>query len=159
MNTPTRITARQAAYRDLCAIISQLSGRSRRAQRALLEAELVRALERAYDFQLRCAELGALAAAQKDRLLGAEIEVAVAHGAARQRVQAMRQEVFAVVERCRAFENACHELLAMTREAVPVEPPPLVEAAPVVAPDDDVDGQAVTERCPRPSIEPEAGQP
>jgi len=158
MKSPIRMTPRQAAYRDLCSIISQLSGRSRRAQRTLLEAELVRALERAYDFQLRCAELGAALAAQKDRLLGAEIEVALAQGAARQRVQVLRQEVFAVVQHCRAFDGACHELLARTREAVVVEPPPLVAAPSVVAPEDGVDEQAVTERCPRPCVEPEAGQ-
>jgi hypothetical protein len=159
MNTPTRITARQAAYRDLCAIISQLSGRSRRAQRALLEAELVRALERAYDFQLRCARLGVLVASQNDRILGADIEVAVAKGAARQRVHGVRQEVYAVIERCRAFEEACREFVALTQEVIVVEPPPLVVTPAARAPEDDADGEAVTERSPMPSVETKAVEP
>jgi hypothetical protein len=159
MNTPTRITPRQAAYRELCAIISQLSGRSRRAQRALLEAELVRALERAYDFQLRCAQLGVLVASQKDRLLAADIEVAIVKGAARQRVHGVRQEVYAVIERCRAFEEACRDFVATTQEVVVVEAPPLVVPPPVEAPRDDVDEEAVTERVPGSDVEPDGGKP
>jgi hypothetical protein len=158
MSTPTRITPRQAAYRDLCRIIAQLSGRSRRAQRALLEAELVRALERAYDFQLRCAQLGVLVASQKDRILAADIEVAIAMGAARQRVHGVRQEVFAVIERCRAFAEACREFVAVTQEAVVVEPPPLV-VTPPGAPADDVDEEAVTERSPQPSVGANVDEP
>jgi hypothetical protein len=152
MNTSTRMTPRQAAYRDLFAIIAQLSGRSRRAQRTLLEAELVRALERAYEFQLRCAQLGVLVASQKDKLLSADIEVTVAQGTARQRVHGVRQEVFAVIERCRAFEEVCREFVALTQEAVVVEPPPLVVTPRAGAPQDDADGEAVTERCPKPSV-------
>ncbi|MGH7296252.1 MAG: hypothetical protein ACRELB_15030, partial [Polyangiaceae bacterium] len=104
MNHPTRMTPRQAAYRDLCAIIAQLSGRSRRAQRSLLETELARALERAYDFQSRCAQLSARVACQQDRVLGAEIEVALERRAARERVQNVRQEVVTVLEACQTFE-------------------------------------------------------
>jgi len=147
MNSPIRMTPRQAAYRDLCAVIAQMSGRSRRAQRSLLEAELVRALERAYDFQQRCALLSATVASQTDKVLGAEIEIAVAEGAARQRVQAVRQEVLAVVERCQAFEGFCEEFLLATREGH-VEPPPLV-VTPSASPEaSDVDEEAVTERVP-----------
>jgi hypothetical protein len=111
----------------------------------------VRALERAYDFQLRCAQLGVLVASQKDRILAADIEVAIAMGAARQRINAVRQEVFAVIERCRAFAEACREFVAITQEPVVVEPPPLVVTAPGAAADD-VDGEAVTERSPQPSF-------
>jgi hypothetical protein len=146
------MTPRQAAYRDLCAIISQLSGRSRRARRALLEAELARALERAYEFQLRCAELGVLVASQKDRLLAADIEIALVNGAARQRIYGARQEVFAVIERCRAFEEACRDFVALTQDMVAVEPPPEVVPPNVDAALYDVDEQAITERCPKPSV-------
>ena len=148
MNHPTRMTPRQAAYRDLCAIIAQLSGRSRRAQRALLEAELVRALERSYDFQLRCSLLGATVASQRDKVLGAQIEIAVAQGAGRRHVYGVRQEVFAVVERCRGFQAACMEFLAATKEAALVEPPPVVVTAGPSPAAEEVDDEAVTQRVP-----------
>jgi hypothetical protein len=154
MKNPAQLTPRQAAHRDLCSLIAQLSGRSRRAQRALLEAELVRALERAYDFQLRCAELGAIVAVQKDKLLQAGVEVALAQGAARKRIHELRQEIFALVERCRAFERACEDVLATTADAVAVAPPSLVPpAAPTPAADTDDDPP--TERSPRPTSRPE----
>jgi hypothetical protein len=159
MNASSRLTPRQAAYRDLCSIIAQLSGRSRRAQRALLEAELARALERAHDFERRCAELGVIVASQRDKVLGAGIRIAVAEGAARQRVQRVRQDVFAVVERCRQFDKSCHDFLEVTREVVTVEPPPVVTAPPAPAPETDVDDEAITERVPGASGWPEGAQP
>lgn len=157
MNTPPRVTPRQAAYRDLFAIIAQLSGRSRRAQRSLLEAELVRALERAYDFQLRCAQLAALVACQKDKLVAADIEVAVAKAAVRQRVHGLRQEVFSVIERCRAFEAVCQELVAVTQDVVTVDPPPFVVPPP--ANDTQEEDEAITERNPGSSMDPDAETP
>jgi hypothetical protein len=158
MNTPSRMTPRQAAYRDLCAIIAQLSGRSRRAQRSLLETELVRALERAHDFQQRCAQLGATLASQTDKVLGAEIRIAVAEGAARRSVVHVRQEVFAVVERCRAFERDCQDFLAMTVATIAVEPPPLVRPPDTPA-QEEVDDEAVTERVPGSNGWPEGAKP
>ena len=158
MNSPIATTPRQAAYRELCAILAQLSGRSRRARRALLEAELARALERAHDFQVRCALLGATVASQRDRLLAADIEVAIAKGEARQRMHAVRREVFAVVERSRSFERVCTDLLAATEGAVAVDPPPVVPP-PAPAWPDEIDEEAVTERCPKPSATPDAGHP
>ena len=152
MNAPDRITPRQAAYRDLCAIIAQMSGRSRRAQRSLLENELARALERAYDFQERCAELSVRVASQQDRVLGAELEIAVARGQARARTEHVRHEVLAVAEACVRFEALCELFLGATQEVATVEPPPLVpSASPTGAAAegaDDVDEEAVTERVP-----------
>ena len=159
MNSPTGTTPRQAAYRELCAILAQLSGRSRRARRTLLEAELARALERAHDFQVRCAQLNVVVAAQKDKLLAADIEVALARGEARRDLQAVRREVFAVVERCRSFERICSDLLATICAATAVEPPPLVEPPRPGAPVDEVDEEAITERCPKSGATPDRGQP
>jgi hypothetical protein len=147
MDHPSRITPRQAAYRDLFAIIAQLGGRSRRAQRALLEAELARALEQAHDFQRRCVELSVAVAALKDRVLGSEVEVAVAEGAARERVHGVRQEVFAVVEHCREFERRCSEFLAMTEDAAVVEDSRATPSHAAPSPDP-VDDEAATERVP-----------
>jgi hypothetical protein len=174
MPAPIRKTPRQAAYQDLCAIIAQLAGRSRRAQRALLEAELVRALERAHDFQGRCAALASLVRGQQDRLAYAAAQVTAVKAEARQRIQSLRQEVFAVIERCKSFENACRELLAVTEAAVAVAPPALVvrpaatPASPATSesppeprehhePPEDVDEEAITERCPAPSGASEEG--
>src|ERR1700722_17039446 len=130
--SPIRTTPRQATYRDLCEILSQRSGRSRRAQRALLEAELARAIERAHELQARCSQLSALTAAQKEKLIAADIELALAQGDARQRVHGIRREVRAAVERVRMFEAACCEGLARTEHAAAVAPPPFVSAPPVV---------------------------
>jgi hypothetical protein len=159
MTAPPPVTPRRAAYQELCAIIAQLAGRSRRAQRALLEAELVRALERAYDFQLRTADLTATVRAQEDRLTHAAAQVASAKTEARQRIGALRQDVFVVIERCRTFERACRELLATTEPAPVVEPPSLVVRPGRVGEDPDPDEEAVTERCPAPSGCEEGGTP
>jgi hypothetical protein len=155
MKNHAQFTPRQAAHRDLCSLIAQLSGRSRRAQRALLEAELVRALERAYEFQLRCAELGTIVAAQKDKLLQAGVDVALAQGAARKRIHELRQEIFALVERCRAFERACEDVLATTADAVAVAPPPLVPSPVAPTSAARADNDPPTERSPRPTVRPE----
>jgi hypothetical protein len=162
------MTPRQAAYRDLCTIIAQLSGRSRRAQRSLLETALARALERAYDFQSRCAQLSATVASQQDRVLGAEIEIALERRAARERVQNVRQEVVTVLEACQTFEALGELFLSATRERVAVEPPPMVVVAPApahaatdapAATGNDVDDEAVTERVPGSKGWPSAAKP
>jgi hypothetical protein len=163
MDTPDRITPRQAAYRDLCAIIARMSGRSRRAQRSLLETELAHALERAYDFQERCAELSARVVSQQDRVLGAELEIAIARGEARERVEHVRHEVLAVAEACVRFEALCELFLGATKELAAVEPPPLVGATPprggTVVDADDVDEEAVTERVPGSQSWPSRAKP
>jgi hypothetical protein len=160
MTSSVRETPRQAAYHDLCAVIAQLAGRSRRAQRALLETELARALERAHDFQARSAELAATVRRHEDELAHAAAQVAAAKTEARQRIHALRQEVFAVVERCKAFESSCRELLGATQVDVAVQPPALVVRPPVAS--DvlaDPDEEAITERCPAPSGSCDAEQP
>jgi hypothetical protein len=160
MTPSVRNTPRQAAYRDLCAIITQLAGRSRRAQRAMLETELVRALERAYEFQARSAELVATVRRQEDELAHAAAQVAGARVEVRRRILVLRQEVFAVIERCKAFERSCRELLEATECAVAVEPPALVARPPEATNAAfDPDQEADTERGPAPSGSQDRGEP
>ena len=90
METPVCTTPREAAYRDASLILAQLRGRSRRAQRLMLERELVRALERAYVFELR------------DRRLAPKSPVAI---------EQLRQEVVGLVARCRHLAELCERLI------------------------------------------------
>ena len=160
MHAAIRKTPRQAAYQDLCAIIAQLAGRSRRAQRAMLETELVRALERAHDFQTRIAGLAALVLDQKDQIGRAASQVTCAKAEARQRVQGLRQEVLAVVDRCVSLEKTCKELLGLTEAVLTVAPPALVLRPPQApAGTEGADDEAITERCPAPSGAVEEGAP
>ncbi len=152
-------TPRQAAYEQLCSLIAQLAGRSRRAQRAMLETELLRALERAYELEARLGELAVTARRQESELTYAAAQVASAKAEARQRIMTIRREVFAVLERAKAFERSCRELLGATDSAVCVPPPALVIRPPSEDASSDPDDEAITERCPAPSGCQEGSRP
>src|SRR5260221_159137 len=112
MDTVVCTTAREAAYRDASLILAQLGGRSRRAQRVLLERELVRALERAYAFELRERRV----APHRDRNVAAyaPTERARLEPTSCASVEQLRQELVVFVERCRHLTAMCERLVSVS---------------------------------------------
>ena len=141
------ITPRQAAYRDMGALLGQLRGRSRRAQRVLLEVELVRALERAYAFELRTRQLAARLAEHK----GSPADASHADPDVRQSVETLRREIAVIVERCRRLERVCGLGVEVRAECAPA-------SAPRRTGDADPDEAASTQRCPQTPWSRQAGR-
>ncbi len=116
------MTPRQAAHRDLSCILAELAGRSRRAQRALLQDHLVRALERAHAAEEERLRFDDASAEQEQRVATAVRELAQIRGECRERMVQIRCQVLSMAEHFHGLESACRAVLPLTTFKLVVDP-------------------------------------
>jgi hypothetical protein len=118
------MTPRQAAHQDLSAILAQLAGRSRRAQRAFLEEQLVRALERAHAAEERALSFDDTIEGYEERDAATLRELGQIRAECRERMVQIRCQVVSMAEHFRGLEDACRAVLPLTTFKLVGEPFP-----------------------------------